>query len=356
MSTRPTMWLDSSVRASSFSCPGLAASARACCYQPSSAICGITQKELLAHFKEGIEALSLARNESREDTIEALRQKYDSYRFTDSEELVYNSFSLLCTFSHGKMANYWIKTGVSKVFVKYLTRSVFDLIELERLWVKRNRMEAKYSNEDSIPLLFQTGYLTIKDVDGDFYRLGIPNGEVRDALVDQLIPTFLGISNQDFSLRLKNLKNYIDKGQVENWIGEIQGLISTIPGHLFGPTDSHLKNEGQRIAAREQSIEKFERTYHLIVHVIFQMLSVDSRSEIEITGGRIDMVVRCKHYLYVMDFKLDGTPQEALNQIDTKEYLLPWQADGHQVFKIGIVFSSHTHNISGFESRLAGAS
>ncbi|MCC8114131.1 MAG: hypothetical protein LIP03_09105 [Bacteroidales bacterium] len=124
--------------------------------------------------------------ESEADTIDALHQKYDSYRFSDSEELVYNPFSLLCAFSKGKMANYWIKTGISKVFVKYLTRSDFDLMELQKLWVTRERMEAMYSNEDSIPLLFQTGYLTIQDVDGDFYRLGIPNGEVRSALEEQI--------------------------------------------------------------------------------------------------------------------------------------------------------------------------
>ncbi len=97
-----------------------------------------------------------------------------------SEELVYNPFSLLCAFSKGKLSNYWIKTGISKVFVKYLTRSEFDLVALEQLWVTRDRMEAHYSEEDSIPLLFQTGYLTIKEVKGgDLYRLGIPNGEVR---------------------------------------------------------------------------------------------------------------------------------------------------------------------------------
>lgn len=149
-----------------------------------AAICGITQQELVDNFREGIESLALARKESQEETLEALRQKYDSYRFTDSEKLVYNPFSLLFTFSNEKMANYWIKTGISKVFIKYLTQSEFDLIELERLWVTRARMEEGVEENDPIPLLFQMGYLTIKEVDGDYYRLGIPNEEVKEALIE----------------------------------------------------------------------------------------------------------------------------------------------------------------------------
>ncbi|MCC8115257.1 MAG: AAA family ATPase [Bacteroidales bacterium] len=171
-----------------------------------AAICGLTQHELLSAFCEGIDNLSKKLNENREDTIEALRQKYDSYRFTESEELVYNPFSLLNAFAEKRLANYWIKSGTSKVFVKYLTRSEFDLLELQKIWVKSDRMEEKYSTEDSIPLLFQTGYLTIKEVKDGLFRLGIPNGEVRSALVDQLMPIYLGISEDEFPEMLSKLQ------------------------------------------------------------------------------------------------------------------------------------------------------
>lgn len=174
-------------------------------------ICGITHQELLRDFEEGIKEIGTRKKISRDQTIEELRIKYDSYRFSESEELVYNPFSLLCAFSEGKLDNYWIKSGISKVFIKYLTQSEFDLMELEKLWVTRERMEAKYSKEDTIPLLFQTGYLTIKDVRDDLYRLGIPNGEVRRALVDQLMPKYMGISDNEFPLYLRRLHENLKK-------------------------------------------------------------------------------------------------------------------------------------------------
>lgn len=177
-----------------------------------ASICGITQKELLENFQIGIKDLAQKRNLSEEEMLEALRIKYDSYRFSQSEELVYNPFSLLNAFSELSLDNYWIKSGTSKVFVKYLSRAEFDLMELEELWVSRERMEAKYSKEDSIPLLFQTGYLTIKDVlDFKMYRLGIPNGEVRSALVDQLMPMYMGISEDQFSVLLTHLQSNLKR-------------------------------------------------------------------------------------------------------------------------------------------------
>ncbi|MCC8114281.1 MAG: ATP-binding protein [Bacteroidales bacterium] len=317
-----------------------------------ASICGITQRELVDNFEEGILKIANKREETREEAIEDLRQKYDSYRFTESLDLVYNPFSLLCAFIEGRLDNFWIKSGTGKVFIKYLTRSEFDLLELEKLKVTRERMESKYSKTDTIPLLFQTGYLTIKEVeDSKLYRLGIPNGEVRSALVNQLMPTFMGISEDYFPELLAKLQRKVKDGDVKGWIEELQSLISKIPHQLFGPTDSQLKDEKEKEKAKSQSIARFERTYHLIVHMAFQMLAVDARSEISIAGGRIDMVVSTNKYVYVMEFKLDGTTAEALNQIDEKGYLLPWQADGRIVYKIGIVFSSKDRNISSYEYR-----
>ncbi|MCC8113474.1 MAG: AAA family ATPase [Bacteroidales bacterium] len=210
-------------------------------------ICGITQQELLDNFEEGIQKIATERNESREDAIEDLRQKYDSYRFTRSQAKVYNPYSLLNAFVEGALDNYWIKSGTSKVFVEYLTRSEFDLLELEKIKVTRERMEGKYSKTDTIPLLFQTGYLTIKEVeDFDLFRLGIPNGEVRNALVNQLMPTFMGISEERFPEMLSRLQRLLKSGDVDGWIKEIQSLLSHIPNQLFGPTQSHADDEKKK--------------------------------------------------------------------------------------------------------------
>ncbi len=318
-----------------------------------AAVCGITQQELLDNFEEGIIKIAKARDESREDAIADLRQKYDSYRFTRSDEKVYNPFSLLSAFVEGALDNFWIKSGTSKVFVEYLTRSEFDLLELEKLKVTRDRMEGKYTKQDTVPLLFQTGYLTIKDVENfDLFTLGLPNGEVRCALVNQLMPTFMGISEDRFPEFLSKLQRMVRSGDVAGWIEEIKTLISKIPHQLFGPKDSHLEDEQKRIDAKKHTIANFERTYHLIIHVIFQLLAVDTRSEISIVGGRIDMVIGTNHYLYVIEFKLDSTPEAALKQIDEKGYLLPWSTDHRKLYKIGVVFSSVDRNISAFDYEL----
>lgn len=312
-------------------------------------ICGITQKELQATFDNGVDKLTKKLNLSHETTIEHLRLKYDSYRFTSGNELVYNPFSLLNAFAEGELSNYWIKSGTSKVFVKYLTRSEFDLLEMQRILVTRDRMEGMYSKEDSIPLLYQTGYLTIKEVKDNLYRLGIPNGEVRSALVDQLMPMYLGVSEDEFPAMLSKLQRLIKDGDVSGWVNQMQTMMAKIPYRLFGPTGSNLEDEEARHEAKEQSIARFERTYHLIVDLFFQMLAINAHSEIEIAGGRIDMVVETDHFVYVMEFKLDGTSDEALGQIDSKGYLIPWKADGRKVYKIGIVFSSRSRNISDYD-------
>lgn len=307
-----------------------------------AAICGITQEELLAYFGSGIERLSNLRKISKTEMVEELRLKYDSYRFSQCKDLVYNPFSLLCAFTEGRLEDYWIKSGTSKVFVKYLSRSEFDLMELQNLWVTRSRMEGKYTSEDTIPLLFQTGYLTIKEVDynANLYRLGIPNGEVQSALVEQLMPIYMGLSENQFPKRLADLKAKVREGNVSGWIEDVKSFISGIPYHLFGPKEGAKREDG--------SISHFERTYHIIVHMIFQMLNLETRSEIAVSGGRIDMVVGTDKYLYVIEFKLDGTAKEALQQIDDRGYLIPWQSDGRKVYKVGIVFSSKERNISAY--------
>ncbi|MCD8386171.1 MAG: ATP-binding protein [Bacteroidales bacterium] len=307
-------------------------------------LCGITQEEMLANFESGIEDIADDHDWSFDDTVEALRLKYDSYRFTRSKEKVYNPFSLLNAFTTTELDDFWVKSGTSKVFVKYLSNANFDLLELQDLWVNKKRMEDIFKKNDSIPLLFQTGYLTIVDTRGDLFRLAIPNGEVRSALVEELIPRYTGISEDQLPVKLQNLREKLWSGDVEDWIVELQSIIGKIPHHLFVKP-----KKSEEEAEEDFRITHLEATYHIIVNIIFQMVSIEARSEIAVSGGRIDMVIENKRYVYVIEYKLDGTPEEALKQIDEKGYLLSWSADGRQVFKIGIVFSSKNHTISSWK-------
>lgn len=311
--------------------------------QDFASICGITQEELKENFEPGINAIAQSHGWTVDDTIEALRLKYDSYRFTRGQEKVYNPYSLLNAFSTRELDDFWIKSGTSKVFVKYLSQSTFDLLELQDLWVTKRRIEDIFKKDDSIPLLYQTGYLTIADTRGDLFRLAIPNGEVRNALVEELLPRYTGISEDRLPILLQNLREKLNAGDAEGWIRELQAFIAKIPYHLFStPRKSKDGDE-------DFGISHLEATYHIIVNIIFQMMSVEARSEIAVSGGRIDMVIETHRYVYVIEYKLDGTPREALMQIDDKGYLLSWRADDRQVIKIGIVFSSRTHTISSWK-------
>lgn len=294
-------------------------------------ICGITKEELLENFNESI--ISLAENIGLtfDQTVEQLRLKYDGYRFTSSREMVYNPFSILNCFDTDQLENYWVSSGSSKVFVDYLSKSRFDLLDLENMWVTKSRMESTYSTTDPIPLLFQTGYLTIKEFDMGLYRLGIPNGEVRNSLVDDLIPRYMGIDKDDLPLMMRDLRRKLDSADINGFMRILQSLVAKIP-------------------YQEMDMENLERTYHLVIYELFLIMGVESRSEVSMSGGRIDLVVETRNYVYVIEFKLGGSVEDALAQIDDRGYHLPWSADGRHVYKIGAVFSPETRTLAEWQS------
>lgn len=291
-----------------------------------ASICGITQDELIHYFDAEVGDLARAKGISKEDAYTLLEQRYDGYRFTSKEEYVFNPFSLLNSLSDQAIKSYWIRTGTSKVFLKYLMHSSFDITRLEEAWISENKLTDIFSSQDPLPLLFQTGYLTIAEADDDIYRLQIPNGEVREALIYDLLPKYMGVEESMIPLSLKKLGRMVRNADIDGFMTLLKSLIASVPYHLL-------------------DIPQIEKTYHLILYQIFLMLGIDAQSEIAVSGGRIDMVVATSRYVYVMEFKLDGSAEEALNQIDEKGYALQWEACGREVFKIGINFSSKTHTI-----------
>ncbi len=291
-----------------------------------AAICGITEEELIRHFTPGIEALAKADGKGFDTMVSELRLKYDGYRFTKSDTLVYNPFSILNCFDQKSMDDFWVKSGNSKVFLTYLAKSDFDVTEIEDVWSDANEMEGTFKADNPIPLLFQTGYLTIKDYDEGTYRLGIPNGEVRTALVKELIPQIMGSQQRKFTKIFADLKKCTNRGDAEGMLTILQSLFAMAP-------------------YQDIDIPNLEKYYHLMVYYIFLMLGVEARSEISMSGGRIDLLVKALRYVYVMEFKLDGSPEDALAQIDSHAYALPWQADGRTVYKIGVSFSSATRTL-----------
>ncbi len=294
-----------------------------------ASICGVTLEEIQKYFPQGINQLSQAYSLMQELMIDQLKLKYDGYRFTSADVHVFNPYSLLSVMDLQELENFWLRTGTSQVFIHYLRNTNFDLLKLTSLWVSKETLGEIFNPDNPTSLLYQTGYLTIQEIEGSEVRLGIPNGEVREALVEQLIPSYMGIDNKDVSRLLNDFKAPLQKGDVDTLIQLLQSFLAKIPYQLL-----------------RHDIARQEATFHLLIYELFLMIGVDCRSEISIAGGRIDMVAKTPQYIYVMEFKMDRPAEEALQQIDHRSYALPWAAGDRQVIKVGISFSSEKRNIS----------
>ena len=285
---------------------------------------GLTQDELERYFRPGIEALSEKYGYTHDTMLAVLKNKYDGYRFTPQKEYVYNPFSVLNAFDQLMLDNYWVMSGSSRILAVYLRASRFSLDELTSRWVSSERLGSTYSKEDPMSLFFQTGYLTVRDYDmyDNSYLLGIPNQEVQSTLTTLLIPEFVdGYDGADIDGLQRLLRRAAASGDVDGMMEIFRKILSSVPYH-------------------EIDTKILERHVHLCMYIIFMMLGVSAKCEIAQSGGRVDMVARTPWRVYVFEFKVDGSADAALKQIDEKGYAIPWECDGRIVTKIGANFSS----------------
>lgn len=285
---------------------------------------GLTQEEVEANFKPGIEGLAEKYGYDYDTMLTVLKNKYDGYRFTPKKEYVYNPFSVLNAFDQLMLDNFWVMSGSSRILAEYLRASGFSLDELTTRWVSGERLGSTYSKEDPMSLFFQTGYLTVRDYDmyDNSYRLGIPNQEVQSTLTSLLIPEFVdGYVGADIDGVQRSLRRAVNTGDVDGMMEIFKAMLSSVPYH-------------------EIDTKMLEKHVHLCMYIIFMMLGVSTKCEIAQSGGRVDMVARTPWRVYVFEFKVDGSAEDALRQIDEKGYALPWSGDGLIVTKIGANFSS----------------
>ena len=289
---------------------------------------GITEKEMLTYFQPALNDISERYGWSYDKVVEVLRDRYDGYRFTSEEEYVYNPFSLLSALDFEAFQDYWVATGTSKVLATYLKASKFTFRDLTRRWVSANQLGSTYTKENPLSLFFQTGYLTIRDFDGfNAYRLGIPNQEVQNALVELIIPEFVeGVDADTIGDMTMTLRKAINSGDVDDMMQTLRSLMASIPYH-------------------EIDVKLLEKHMHLCMYVVFLMLGVDTKCEIVESAGRVDMVAQTPWRVYVFEFKIDKSAEEALRQIDEKGYAISWEASDRKVIKIGVNFSSKLRTI-----------
>ena len=303
-------------------------------------ICGITEEELVAYFTPEITALAEALQLTHEATIAALKKHYDGYLFCRRGEHVYNPFSLLNVLKKLEFDDYWYATGTPTFLVKYLQTLNYFLPDLEHdvemgmSGLQVSPIEAK----SPIPILFQAGYLTIREYrpDEGIYRLGFPNEEVRFGFLKNLLQNYAP-EIEDASSETAEFLREIRAGQVDEFMKRLEGLIAGIPYDTFAPT----------------MVKYRERDAQVAVYLVFSLMGQFIASEVHSVIGRADAVVHTTETTYIFEFKLEGisTPAEALAQIEEKGYATPYQKQGKKVIAIGVSFDAAKRNIGGWVTK-----
>ena len=301
-----------------------------------SSICGITEQELTTAMKEDVERLALLNDMTYEEMHQKLKLRYDGYHFAENSEEIYNPFSLLKAFQQRKVANYWFESGTPTFLIRQMQHFNTDIMSLDKLEVPSSAFDQPTENmQDALPLLYQSGYLTIKDYDreGEVYTLSIPNQEVRIGYARGLLPIYTGLNDADvqtgFALKFwRSLK----KGDVEQAIREMQAYMAGIP---------YVEGFKKKLADAARA----EGFYEYTMYLIFSMLNVYARTQVKTAKGRTDVVVWMPDAIYVMELKVNDTAAAALQQICDRGYARPYETDGRKVVKIGIRFSPETMTV-----------
>ena len=300
-------------------------------------ICGITEQELLSYFPTQIDALAERSKLTREECIEKLRKMYDGYHFDEDSPGMYNPFSVLNTFQTRKFGSYWFETGTPTYLVELLRRHYYDLEEMATSEVTAdvlNSIDAESTNP--IPVIYQSGYLTIKGYKSEFkkYILGFPNEEVAEGFIKYLAPFYLDNREKRSVFDIEKFTSDVREGKPEQFLSRLKSLFASAPyDSVKGDKENHFQN---------------------MMWVVFKMMGFYSHTEYHTSDGRIDLLVETPQYRYIMEFKLDGTAEEALQQIKDKNYQLQFFGDalatresqgGVKTFIIGVNFSKETRTI-----------
>ncbi|MCD8296742.1 MAG: ATP-binding protein, partial [Prevotella sp.] len=291
-------------------------------------ICGISEKELHNYFDDSIKELAVKRNMTSEDAYAKLKETYDGYHFASNSDGMYNPFSLLNALETGMIEDYWFQSGTPSFLVKMLQNNDYNLNDLQGETITANTLGQMESLKDSpVPMLYQSGYLTIKDYDEEFkeYILGFPNGEVERGFFNYLLPFYVNNDNKKDNSFIKEFLKDVRSGNPEGFLSRMKTIMDGNDYEITGKLEKYFQN---------------------VMCLIFKLMGFHVDVERRTSFGRIDVVVYTKDYIYVMELKVDTPAEKALAQIDTKEYLLPFAADNRKLYKIGVSFSSKKRSIS----------
>jgi len=290
-------------------------------------ICGISETELLQNFQPEIQALAEANNLTYDEAFAKLKKLYDGYHFAKVSADIYNPFSLLNTFGNLDFAYYWFATGTPTFLAKALKNQNFDIRKFDNdiLIDEKSIMDYRVENQNFVPLLYQSGYLTIKEYrqKRDTYVLGFPNEEVKYGFLNELLPAFVRTPITTGNFSVIEFLQQIEDNDIEGFMTSLKAFFVAIP---YDAIEQKNRNE---------------QYYQHVFYLLFTLMGQFVQTEVKNNKGRADAVVKTADSIYVFEFKMDdnATAEDALAQINSKEYAIPYTADHRKVVKIGVEFS-----------------
>ena len=289
-------------------------------------ICGVSEREIHDTLEAELHEFAEAQELTYEALGSRLKEYYDGYHFTHNSIGVYNPFSLLNAFKYKEINNYWFETGTPTYLVELLKRNHYDLGRMAHVETDADVLNSIYGDEDPIPVIFQSGYLTIKGYDKEFglYRLGFPNKEVEEGFMKFLIPFYTHFNKVEAPFEIQRFVKELRAGDIDAFFKRLRSFFADTPYELVSELELHYQN---------------------VLFILYKLLGFYVKAERHTSDGRIDLVLQTDKFIYIIEFKLDGTAEEALQQINEKRYALPFEQDARRLFKIGVNFSNTTRNI-----------
>ena len=290
-------------------------------------ICGITEQEIRDIFDDDVEKMALKRGMDKETCYLKLKENYDGYHFREDSVGMYNPFSLLNALQKMEFKDYWFETGTPTFLVETLKRNNYELENMTREEVTADLLGSLDSiDQNPLPLLYQSGYLTIKDYNPDFgtYQLGFPNGEVERGFTRFLFRHYAPIKIYESDSFVKNFTIEVRNGQPEKFMPRLEAMFANQDYQIIGKTELY---------------------FHNVTSLVFKLLGFYTDVERHTSDGRMDMLVQTKDYIYIFEFKIDKSADEALAQIEEKQYAKPFEQDNRKLYKIGVSFSTVTRRI-----------
>jgi hypothetical protein len=296
-------------------------------------LCGITLPELKHNFEPELKSLAEENSMTYDEAVAKMQKWYDGYHFSEMSAGVFNPFSVLNALGDRKFSNYWFKTGTPTFLVKQLGQIEFDLRKFSGdITIPASAIhDYRVDGNDPTPILYQSGYLTIKGYDPQFneYVLGFPNEEVKYGFLEELVPIYVPASRGNNDFYVANFVRNLQKGDMEAFMTRLIAFFESIPYELN---------------------DKTERHYQSIFYLLFTLMGQFVQAEVRSTKGRADAVVTLQDTIYVFEFKLSGKSADtgvdaALRQIDEKGYLIPYSASGRKLVKVGVQFDPAKRNI-----------